>query len=268
MGKWFNCQGPILIFKMVKGTIYIKKPEEIVLLREGGKILYEALHKIAELVKPGVSTGELNEFAEKFLKKKGVVGVFKGYHGYPAALCTSVNEACVHGVPSYDFILKDGDLIGLDMGVTLEGLITDSAITVAVGDISLEHQHLMKTTKKALDEAIKVVKIGNRVGDISSTIQKIVEKQGYAPVRDLVGHGVGYEVHEAPEIPNFGNKNEGPELKEGMVIAIEPIVALGDWKVKSLKDKWTMVTRDGSVTAHFEHTIAVTKGGPVVLTAQ
>jgi len=248
-------------------NIRLKSVDEIEILREGGKILYEILHKTAELVKPGVSTGELNEFAEKMCEDLGVVGAFKDYHGYPAAMCTSVNEACVHGIPSFDYILKEGDLIGLDMGVTHKGLITDSAITVPVGEISLDHQHLMKTTKKALDEAIKVAVVGNQVGAISSIIQKTVEKQGYSPVRELIGHGVGYEVHEPPEVPNFGSKNDGPYLEEGMVIAIEPIVSMGGWQVKSLADKWTMVTEDDAMTAHFEHTIAIQKDRPVVITA-
>ena len=249
-----------------KGIINIKTQEEIRLLREGGKILHEILQKTAEKVRQGISTGELNEYAERLLKERGAVGAFKGYHGYPAALCTSVNEACVHGVPSYDYFLKEGDIIGLDMGVTYKGLITDSAITVPVGQISPEAQHLLKTSKKALYEAIKVAAAGNRVGLISATIQKIVEQQGYSPVRDLVGHGVGYDINEAPEVPNFGDKNDGPELKEGMVIAIEPIIVMGGYKVKALKDKWTMVTVDGSLCAHFEHTVAISQDGAMVLT--
>lgn len=251
---------------MKKEVIHIKSSEEIRLLRESGKILHEILHKTAAKVKPGVSTGELNEYAEKLLKDRGVEGAFKGYHGFPAAMCTSVNEACVHGVPSYEYFLKEGDIIGLDFGVIYENLITDSAITVPVGEISHDLKHLLKTTKRALDEAIKMAVVGNHVGMISSTVQKIVEQQGYSCVRDLIGHGVGYEVHEAPEVPNFGNKNDGPILREGMVIAIEPIVNVGDWKVKCLKDRWTMVSADGSMSAHFEHSVAITEKGPVVLT--
>ncbi len=246
--------------------ISFKSPREISDLREGGKILHEILQLIAARVKSGVSTGELNELAEKLAKERGVECPFKGYHGFPAGLCTSVNEACVHGVPSYDYFLKDGDIIGLDFGVKHKGLITDSAITVAVGEMSLEVKHFVKTTKHALDEAIKVAVIGNRVGAISATVQKIVEGQGYGCVRDLIGHGVGYEVHEQPDVPNVGKWNDGPELREGMVIAIEPITTMKDWKLKCLKDKWTMVTVDGSWSAHFEHSLALTKEGPVVLT--
>jgi len=253
---------------MSKETIYIKSDEEIRLLREGGKIHHEILHKTAALVKPGISTGELNEYAEKLLKERGVEGAFKGFHGFPAALCTSVNEACVHGIPSYEYILKEGDIIGLDFGVIYEDLITDGAITVPVGNISLELKHLLKTTKNALDESIKMAQVGNRVGAISSTVQKIVERQGYSVVRDLIGHGVGYEVHEAPEVPNFGSRNDGVELREGMVIAIEPIVNVGDWRVKTLKDGWTIVSADGSKSAHFEHSVAITKNGPLVLTGE
>lgn len=249
-----------------KETIYIKSPEEIKTLREGGKILHEILHKTAALVKPGVSTGELNEYAEKLLKKRGVEGAFKGYHGFPTALCTSVNEACVHGIPSYEYFLKEGDVIGLDFGVLYEGLITDSAITVPVGQISPELEKLLKTTEKALYDGIAMAQVGNKVGAISAAIQKTVEQQGYSCARELIGHGVGYEVHEAPEVPNFGQKNEGAELRAGMVIAIEPIVNMGGWKIKLLKDGWTYVTADGSISAHFEHSLAITKDGPVVLT--
>jgi methionyl aminopeptidase len=253
---------------MAKEPIYIKSAEEIRLLREGGKIHYEILHKTAAQVKPGISTGELNEYAEKLLKQKGLHGAFKGYHGFPAALCTSVNEACVHGIPSYDYVLKEGDIIGLDFGVLYEDLITDGAITVPVGEISPELQHLLKTTEKSLYDGISEAMVGNRVGAIGAAVQKTVEKEGFSVVRDLIGHGVGYEVHEAPEVPNYGNKHDGVELREGMVIAIEPIVNIGGWGVKTLKDDWTIVTVDGSKSAHFEHSVAITKEGPLVLTAQ
>lgn len=248
--------------------IRLKSPEEIKILREGGKILYHILHRTAGNVKPGVSTGELNEYAEKLLKEYAVEGAFKGYRGFPAALCTSVNEACVHGIPSSEYFLQEGDIIGLDFGVKYQGLITDSAITVAVGAISLEAQHLIKTSKKALDEGIKMAQIGFHVGMISSTIQKIVERQGYSCVRDLIGHGVGHEVHEAPEVPNVGKKSDGPIMEEGLVIAIEPIINQGNYKVRCLKDHWTMVSVDDSLSAHFEHSVAITKDGPFVLTAE
>lgn len=248
-------------------SIRLKSPQEILILHEGGKILHDILHRVAAFVKPGISTGELNDKTEQFLKEySGAEAAFKGYHGFPASICTSVNEACVHGVPSYQYLLKEGDIIGLDFGIRYQGLITDSAITVPVGNISLELQHLVKTTKHALDEAIKVAVVGNRVGMISSTIQKIIERQGYSCVRDLVGHGVGFEVHEAPEVPNFGSQKEGIVMQGGLVIAVEPIVNKGAYKVKCLKDRWTMVSMDGSPSAHFEHSVAVTKEGPIVLT--
>lgn len=250
------------------GRISLKTHEEIKLLREGGKILHDILHEVAAKVKPGISTGELNAYAEKFVQEYGVEPAFKGYRGFPAALCTSVNEACVHGVPSYQYVLKEGDIIGLDFGVRHKGLVTDSAITVPVGKISREVGHLTATAKKALEEAITVALVGNHVGMISATIQKIVERQGYNCVRDLIGHGVGHELHEPPDVPNVGNKNDGPILEEGMVIAIEPIITMGDWKVKTLKDRWTVVTADGSLSAHFEHSVAITKEGPMVLTVQ
>ncbi len=253
---------------MAKDTIYIKTAEEIALLREGGKILHEILHKTAAKVVPGVSTGELNEYAEKLLAERGVSGAFKGYHGFPAAMCTSVNDACVHGIPSYDYLLKEGDIIGMDFGVVYEGLITDSAITVPVGQISSDIQHLMKTTKKSLQLGIEQAVIGNHTGDIGAAVQKYVERQGYGVVRDLIGHGVGYEVHEAPEVPNHGKKGQGALLKEGMVIAIEPIVNVGTWEVKTHPDQWTILSADGSMSAHFEHSLAITKDGPLVLTAE
>lgn len=248
-------------------SIRLKSPQEISFLREGGKILHEVLHRTAALVRPGIATSELNDAAEKFLNEyPGAEPAFRGYHGFPASLCTSVNEACVHGVPSPTYILKEGDIIGLDFGVRYKGLITDAAIKVPAGKISLELQHLLKTAKHALDEAIKVALVGNHVGAISATVQKIVERQGYSCVRDLIGHGVGYEVHEEPEVPNVGNRNGGPIMEEGLVIAIEPIINRGGYKVKCLKDKWTMVSLDGSPSAHFEHTVAVTKEGPQILT--
>ncbi len=250
-------------------SILLKSPEEIRVLREGGKILHDVLHRVAELVKPGVSTGELSEASDTFLKEyPGAEPAFLGYHGFPASLCTSVNEACVHGIPSFDYLLKEGDIIGLDYGVRYKNLITDSAITVAVGNIDAQVKHFMKTTKDSLDSAIKVAVEGHHVGMISATIQKIVERQGYNCVRDLIGHGVGYQIHEEPEVPNVGHKNDGPLLKEGMVIAIEPITTMKDWKVKCLSDRWTMVTVDGSWSAHFEHSLAITKDGPLVLTVE
>ncbi len=249
-------------------NIRLKSVEEITLLREGGKILHEILHKTAAKVKPGISTGELNEYAEQLLAERGVVGAFKGYHGFPAAMCISVNEACVHGIPSFDFILNEGDIVGLDFGVVYEGLITDSAITVPVGEISLELKHLLKTTKEALKVGIAQAQLGGHIGDIGAEIQKVAERQGYGVVRDLIGHGVGYEVHEAPEVPNFGKKGAGPKLVEGLVIAIEPIFNLGSWKVTTHKDQWTMLSADGSMSAHFEHSLAITSAGPLVLTAE
>jgi methionyl aminopeptidase len=248
--------------------IRLKSAEEIQLLREGGKILHEILHKTAAKVVPGVSTGEVNEYAEQLLSERGVVGAFKGYHGFPAAMCISVNEACVHGIPSFDYILNEGDIVGLDFGVVYEGLITDSAITVPVGEISLELKHLLKTTKEALKVGIEQAQLGGYIGDIGAAVQKVAERQGYGVVKDLIGHGVGYEVHEAPEVPNFGKKGAGLVMEEGLVIAIEPIFNLGTWKVKTHKDQWTMISADGSMSAHFEHSLAIMAEGPIVLTSQ
>ncbi len=240
---------------------FIKSPEEINRIREGGQIVHRILREVAALIKPGVSTWELNEYAEKEIAKASGSASFKGYgdssNPFPAALCTSVNEAVVHGIPSKDVILKEGDIVGLDIGMKYKGLYTDTAITVGVGKVSTKAQKLMDVTKKALSEAIKQAKVGNSVGDIANAAQTIVEKAGFNVVRDLVGHGVGHGVHEEPSVPNYGRKGSGMKLQEGMVLAIEPMVVIGGYKLEYEEDGWTIVTKDHSLAAHFEHTVAV-----------
>jgi methionyl aminopeptidase len=251
---------------MTKGGIRLKSDEEIKVLREGGKILKETLELLRKKVAPGVSTGELNEIAENHLASLGVEGAFKGYHGFPAALCTSVNDRTVHGIPRFDEVLRDGDIIGMDFGVIYKGLITDSCVTVGVGKVGKDVQKLMDVTEKALDLGLRQAMPGRTVRDVSRAVQDYVEGFGYGIVRELIGHGVGYEVHEAPEVPNFVSAGAAQALVPGLVIAIEPIVTMGDYKVETLADRWTIRTKDGSLSAHFEHSVAILEDGQLILT--
>lgn len=245
--------------------IKIKTEKEIEIMREGGKILAEILKKLSEAVKPGVTTNELEELARELVLSYGVKPSFLGYDGYPAALCTSVNDEIVHGVPS-DRVLKDGDVLKLDMGVLDKGFHTDSAVTVVVGKGDNEKTKLLSVTKEALNIGISKAKVGNTLGDIGSAIQEYVERNGFNVVRDLVGHGVGKELHESPQVLNYGKAGEGEKLVEGMVIAIEPMVVTSDWRIKNSQDGFGFVTKDGGLAAHFEHTVAITKRGPEILT--
>jgi len=248
----------------------IKTPEEIEIIAEGGVILHDILHKTAKLALPGVSTWELNDFAESEIKKAGGVPSFKGYGGkqnpYPAGLCTSVNDEVVHGIPSPKTVLKGGDIVGLDIGMVYKNLFTDTAITVGVGSVSDKAKKLMETTKKSLDMAIKQVRPGARIGDIAFATQATAEAAGFSVVRDLVGHGVGYAVHEDPAVPCYGKKGTGEILREGMVIAIEPMLCEHEYFLHLDNDGWTIRTADGGLSAHFEHTVAVTKHGGRILT--
>lgn len=255
--------------------ISIKTKEEIELIKEGGKILAKILKELSEKVKPGITTWSLEEFARELIKKAGAEPAFLGYNDYPAVLCTSVNEEVVHAKPS-NRVLKEGDLLKIDTGIFYKEFYTDSAITLLVADwaiLKIERQEeyiqknkLIKTTKECLDKGIEMARIGNKIGDISSMIQKHAEKNGFSVIRDLVGHGIGRELHEAPEVPNFGHSGKGQKLEEGMVIAIEPMLSAGSYEV--IEDKKTLAwkTKDNSLSAHFEHTVAVTKNGPLVLT--
>ena len=245
--------------------ITIKTPEEIKTMAEAGKILATVLKKVAKMIKPGIATIKLDEAAEASILKYGAKPAFKGYDGFPYSLCVSVNETVVHGYPSV-YILREGDVIGLDLGVVYKGYCSDMAITVPVGEVSFKAKRLIMVTKKALKRGIKKVKPGNTIGDIGNTIQRYIEDQGFGVVRNLCGHGIGKEVHEDPQIPNFGARHKGDVLKEGMVICLEPMVTMGDWHLKKAKDGYGYATKDNSLTAHFEHTIAVTKNGARILT--
>ena len=253
-------------------AITIKSKKEIETLKQGGKILADILREVSEIAKPGVSTGFLNKRAKELVLSYGANPAFEGYRPsfskkpYPAAICISLNEVVVHGIPSDSIILKEGDILKLDFGVTYKNLCTDAAITTGIGKMTNEKTKLINATKRALELAISEVKPGNHIGDIGFSIEQYIESQGFLVVRDLVGHGVGYQVHEEPNIPNYGKKGEGPVLKSGMVLAIEPIVAIGSSQVRLCKDGFGYETVNGSLSAHFEHTVAVTDKGHLVLT--
>lgn len=250
----------------------IKSPEEIKILREGGKRLASVLYEVAERVKPGIATIELDELAEKLIRKTGGEPSFKNYKTredkfpYPASLCVSINDEVVHGIPSKNRFLEKGDIVGLDLGMKYKNLYTDTAITVGVGKINKEAEKIIKTAKKALETGIKASKENNFIGDIGFSIQSCAEKNGFNVVRKLVGHGVGYDVHEYPDIPNFGKPKTGEQLKAGMVLALEPMLIAGSADVILDKDNWTWKTKDGSLSAHFEHTIVITQKGAEILT--
>jgi methionyl aminopeptidase len=244
--------------------VILKLPEEIEKARASNKIVAEILNKIKEKVKPGIKTKDLNKLAEEIADKRGARPAFKGYRGFPYALCTSVNEEVVHGMPS-DRVLVEGDIIGLDFGIYYKGFFGDAAVTLPVGKISHNAARLIEATKKSLHEGIAQARTGNRLGAISAAVQNTVEASGFSVVRDYVGHGIGKNLHEDPQIPNFGKKDRGIELKSGMILAIEPMVNEKDYKVKVLQDGWTVVTVDGGLSAHFEHTVAITDDGPDIL---
>ncbi|HOC59149.1 MAG TPA: type I methionyl aminopeptidase [Smithellaceae bacterium] len=244
--------------------VILKNPDEIEKARASNRIVAEVLNVLREKVKPGVTTRELDKVAEDITRKRGAKPAFKGYRGYPYSLCTSVNEEVVHGMPS-NRVLMEGDLIGLDFGVFFDGFCGDSAITLPVGRVSEEAERLMRVTEQSLYAAIRQAKDGNRLGDISAAVQETAESAGYSVVRDFVGHGIGKDMHEEPQIPNYGKKGRGMELKRGMILAIEPMVNAGKYKVKVLSDGWTVITADGSLSAHFEHSVAITDNGPEIL---
>jgi len=247
--------------------IIIKTPEEIETMAEGGKILAGIMEKLEKMVGPGITTKELNRVAETLIFKSGGEPSFKGHQGFPAALCVSVNEEIVHGAPS-ERKLKQGDIVSLDIGIKYKGFHSDMAISLAVGEVSLEAKRLIWVTKKSLKIGIKKAKEGNTFGDIGNTIQRYIESQGLNIVRELCGHGIGKELHEEPQILNYGKRHTGPKIVEGMVFCIEPMVTIGDWQIKKSKDGHGYETKDGSLACHFEHTIAVFKNGPKILTAR
>jgi len=245
--------------------ITIKTPEEIKIMAEGGKILAKIIKELEKRVKPGVETQELDRLAESLIFKSGGECSFKNYQSFPACLCTSINEEIVHAVPSARR-LKEGDILSLDWGIFYKGFHADMAVTLPVGKISPEVQRLIRVTKKALKRGINKVKPGNTFGDISNTIQRYVESQGFKVVRELCGHGIGRELHQEPQILNYGKRRTGSKIKEGMVFCLEPMVTVGDWRIKKGKDGQVFETADGSLSAHFEHMMAVTKDGAKVLT--
>lgn len=234
-------------------------------MAEGGKILAKIMKELEGRVKPGIKTSELDRLAESLILKSGGKCSFKGYENFPTCLCTSINEEIVHAIPS-NRVLKEGDIISLDLGILYKGFHNDMAVTLPIGKVSPETRRLIRITKKALKRGIKKIRPGNTFGDIGNTIQRYVESQGFNVVRDLCGHGIGKEIHEDPQILNYGKRKTGPEIKEGMVLCLEPMVTVGDWKLKKSKDGFGYEAADGSLSAHFEQTIAVTKNGIKILT--
>ena len=246
--------------------IVLKTTRELGLMKEACVIAAGALKAAGEAVEPGVSTEEINRVAQNFIIKNGAIPTFKGYQGYPAAACISINDEVIHGIPSKKRIIKAGDIVSIDVGATFNGYVGDNAATFAAGDISPEAQRLCDTTRESLYEGIKAAVAGGRLGDIGSTIQRYCEERGFSVVREFTGHGVGKQMHEDPSVPNFGTPGRGVRLLPGMTIAIEPMINMGGAGIRQLPDGWTIKTRDGSLSAHFEHTIAITSNGPVILT--
>jgi methionyl aminopeptidase len=246
-------------------AIIRKSARELELMAAAGEVVARTHELMREHVRPGVTTAELDRIGEEFIRSQGGVPTFKGYRGYPAALCISRNDMVVHGIPGRD-ALVEGDVVSIDVGVTLGGFVADSAWSYAVGEISDEAQRLLDACEASLMAGLEQARVGNRIGDISRAVQTVVEEAGFAVVRSLVGHGVGRDMHEEPQIPNFGEPGRGPLLAEGMTLAIEPMITAGHPDVVLLEDRWSIVTEDGSLSAHFEHTVAVTEHGPRILT--
>jgi methionyl aminopeptidase len=248
-------------------VIQLKSAREIDLMVQGGRILGATHDALRAAVRPGISTAELDQLAEEFIRShEGAIPAFKGLYGFPGSICASINQEIVHGIPSKKRVLAEGDIISIDIGVGYKGYFTDSANTVAVGAIAPETQRLLDVTKESLDAGIAAAIVGNHIGDIGAAVQAVVERAGFSVVRDLVGHGIGVEFHEEPQVPNYGKPKRREKLVPGLTIAIEPMVNIGGPATKTLSDKWTIVTQDGSLSAHFEHTVAITNDGPVVLT--
>lgn len=244
--------------------VILKLPQEIEIMRASNYIVAEILNALREKVIPGITTGELDSYSEELVRKKGAQPAFKGYMGYPYSLCISVNSEVVHGFPS-NRVLVEGDIVSLDFGAYYKGYYGDSAITVPVGKVSEEATRLIRVTEQGLYRGIKEARAGNRLGDISAAVQNCIEAAGFSVVRDFVGHGIGKKLHEEPQIPNYGTKGRGIQLKTGMVLAIEPMVNEGTYKVKVIDNGWTVVTEDGKLSAHFEHSVAITEDGPDIL---
>jgi len=249
-------------------VIICRSAAELEKMRTAGRLVGEVLAELTSRVAPGVTTAELDEVAEARIRAAGAIPAFKGYHGYPATICASINEEVIHGIPSGRRVLNEGDVVSIDVGASLDGYFGDSAVTLAVGQVSENAATLLRVTEEALHKAIERVRPGARISDLGHAVQQHVEAYGFSVVREFVGHGIGQRMHEEPQVPNYGEPGRGPRLTEGMVLAIEPMVNAGKPAVKVLADGWTAVTRDGSLSAHFEHTVAVTPDGPWILTAR
>ena len=247
--------------------IVCKSGRELAVMDEANRFVREVLDRLAAEARPGLSTLELDRIAEGMCRDARVRPAFKGYRGYPASVCVSVNDEVVHGIPSAERLLREGDIASLDFGALLDGYYGDAAVTVPVGEVSAQAAHLLEVTREALRLAVEEVRAGGRVSDVSAAVQRHAEGHGCAVVRDFVGHGIGTSLHEEPRVPNFGEPGRGPRLQEGMVLAIEPMLTLGSWRVRTDPDRWTVRTEDGSLAAHFEHSVAVTAEGPWVLGA-
>lgn len=248
--------------------IQLKSQREIEIMARGGKILADTVKLMERSVKPGMSTADLDRIAEEFIRSHaGAVPSFKGLYNFPASICSSINNEIVHGIPSRKRVLSEGDVVSIDVGVHYEGYHTDSATTVAVGVVNEESQRLLDVTRSALDAGVNAARAGNHLGDIGAAVQAVVEAAGFSVVRDLVGHGIGTGFHEEPQVPNYGKPNRGIRLAPGLTIAIEPMVNVGKPGIRTMPDRWTVVTIDGKRSAHFEHTVAITENGPRVLTA-
>jgi methionyl aminopeptidase len=244
--------------------IVLKSEKEIAAIGKSCRIVAQVLADLRNMVKPGIMTRDLDVFAEKKAREMGAIPAFKGYRGYPASLCTSINEEIIHGIPS-SRKLQDGDILGLDFGVVYEGYYGDAAVTYPVGDVSPEAVRLIEAAEEAFFKGFEKMQEGNRISDISHAIQNSVEKQGFSVIRAFVGHGIGISLHEEPQIPNFGPPGQGPKIKKGLVLAIEPMISAGDWKIEIKDDSWTAVTKDKSLSAHYEHTVALTQHGAEIL---
>ncbi|MGH7522867.1 MAG: type I methionyl aminopeptidase [Gemmatimonadales bacterium] len=247
--------------------ISIKSPREVATMARAGRIVFETLELMRTIVRPGLSTEDLDREAEAFIRSHpGATPSFKGLYDFPKTLCTSIDAEIVHGIPSTRRVLKEGSIVSVDVGVCIDGLHADSATTIPVGEVNAEVQRLLDVTRRSLSAGIAAARGGNHVGDIVHAVQGVAEGAGFGVVRELVGHGIGTRFHEEPQIPNFGNPKRGPQLKPGMTLAIEPMITIGSPVTRTLPDKWTVVTQDGSLSAHFEHTVVVTEGDPQILT--
>lgn len=255
-------------FRLRKDGIQLKSPQEIEAMREAGRVSALALRMVGNLIVPGVTTRELDSFVENVIRLEGGTPTFKGYGGFPGSICASVNEKVVHGIPSDDVVLAEGDIISIDTGATVDGWVGDNAYTFAVGEVSSDKRQLCAVTKEAMWAGIRAARPGNTLGDVGFAIQDHAESRGFGVVRDYVGHGVGHVMHEKPDVPNYGKKGRGLKLKAGMVIAIEPMITAGSYRVRVEKDGWGVVTVDGKPAAHFENTIAITDEEPLVLTEE